>query len=620
MPAVHKLSAILLATTMLSTSPAYADNGDWRDTLINSWTSLMERWADLMEEMQAIVKQLASEQQQPTEPKPKPTETAKNEKQDKTDTTSGRTFDTQEKDKSKTDEAKKSDESTDEKQTAGDQKTGAEDKGDTEKADQTTGKQNKAEKTTKPKDRQPPDRKERIPPVGTLMPPAGSDDFVGGRGGNVIQVTNLNDSGTGSLRACVEADGPRTCVFRVAGTITLQTPIDIQNPNITIAGQTAPGGGILLRGTELPGSWDGDSSGVIIIRARDVKIQFLRIREGSGNFGSQEGRTVYLRGNDGNNKNIMLDHNSISWASDENVTVWGPNANILISNNLIGEGLMPHSMGLVVGANGNEGRGITGVDITKNFFIDNAGRNPFVLGAEQTVTDNLVYNWGYSRVEIRGGAEAVITGNVFKPGPDSHDTSHNFIHDDSAICPTDNCIDGSPSVTQSGNITLSGGDAGGSALPGELLPHVGASHRLDASGAWIPNRDPVDSRLIAQFQTNSGRIIDSENQVGGFPKIADGEPYADADKDGMPDEWETAHGLDPADPEDRNAQAKGLNGLTNLEAFLRGSSPESCQVAQPPTPEEMRMFCKGAALEGRPSLGALRLIPGPPRMSILTER
>ncbi|HLO14114.1 MAG TPA: hypothetical protein VK206_04735, partial [Anaerolineales bacterium] len=131
---------------------------------------------------------------------------------------------------------------------------------------------------------------------------------VGGRGGKVIEVTNLNDSGPGSLRACAAAQGPRICVFRTGGTITTQSEIVVTNPFLTIAGQTAPGGGITLRASQ---SYTGET---LVISTHDVIIRYVRFRAGASALANSVRRSLTL--NNGG-YNIILDHDSLSWATDQ---------------------------------------------------------------------------------------------------------------------------------------------------------------------------------------------------------------------------------------------------------------------------------------------------------------
>ena len=172
----------------------------------------------------------------------------------------------------------------------------------------------------------------------------GGAESAGGRGGRIIEVTNLNDTGTGSFRAACEASGPRIVIFRVGGIIEIKYKITLRNPFITIAGQTAPGDGILIKGNE------------IYIQTHDVIIQFIRIRLGRrDDFAEQEGDCIGIHSG---GYNVMIDHCSLSWANDENTSIWsGEDAahNITFSWNLIAEGLTYNhaSCGLIIGSDVN---------------------------------------------------------------------------------------------------------------------------------------------------------------------------------------------------------------------------------------------------------------------------
>jgi len=184
---------------------------------------------------------------------------------------------------------------------------------------------------------------------------------VGGRGGRVIEVTNLDGSGPGSLRAGCEASGPRTVVFRVSGLIDLAGKrIVIRQPYITIAGQTAPAGGITVKGHEL------------CIETHDVVVRFLRVRTGRNDaFGHQEGDGIALVSSCAN---VMIDHCSVGWANDENLQIWSgsdPTHHVTFSWNLIAEGLTyDHaSCGLIVGSH-RDAVGITDISIHHDLFLN----------------------------------------------------------------------------------------------------------------------------------------------------------------------------------------------------------------------------------------------------------
>jgi pectate lyase len=455
----------------------------------------------------------------------------------------------------------------------------------------------------------------------------GGATSVGGRSGSVLMVTNLNDSGAGSLRACVDASGARTCIFRVSGTISLSSPLVINNGSITIAGQSAPGGGIQISGKSMNKS-TADSA-LIKIYASDVVIRYLRLRVGSGAWTSEAGRATGYR----TGKRVILDHLSAYWSPDDIIEQWDqytgsiPITHYTVSWSIIAESFDGGGHGSILGGN-NSDSGITMVnhDYHHNYFVSNPARNPTVGIGQQVLANNIVYNWGIEEgTGMRGGNYVDIVNSIYRGGPSS-DTGSN--PDDIIYynCPGwSSCIDTrNPQIYVSGNIfhpngsatnpasdnwphvrgwdgvyfTLPGGyqrfsplaaetnpivlDTAAS-LPTSMLPTVGASQRLDCSGNLVNVRDAADTRVVGYYSTNGGSMITSETQVGGFPTIATGAtPCPDADLDGMPDTWENGMGLNPNLANDRNFDADG-DGFTNLEEYLGGLSPLSvCLLGYPP--------------------------------------
>ena len=237
-------------------------------------------------------------------------------------------------------------------------------------------------------------------------------ETVGGRGGRVIEVTNLNDSGSGSLREACEAEGARTVVFKVAGYITLNSPIYIMNPYITIAGQTTPEGGVTIKGNE------------IVVKSHDVIIRFLKLRSGKRATPSEpEGDSLSMLGKSEHPiYNNIVDHCSLSWAVDENVQIWStaPEADkaphdIAYSWNVISEGLNSHSMGLIVGSYENT-KDFRDIAIHHNIIAHNYARNPLIKVYSTKLVNNIIYNWGAYATGIKGGAHLDVIGNIYKAG------------------------------------------------------------------------------------------------------------------------------------------------------------------------------------------------------------
>ena len=261
-------------------------------------------------------------------------------------------------------------------------------------------------------------------------------ESVGGRRGKIIEVTNLHDSGPGSFRTAVSAPEPRIVVFRVAGTIEIKSRIDIQYPFLTVAGQTAPGDGILLKGTEEGGGQ------MLRIRTHDVILQYLRIRSGAHGKPGRGQINVSLspieaNGNQyGNVYNIILDHLSLSWTLDENLSihrnvpenqpqVWESYptiSNVSVQHCLIAEGLYPHSTGIQTGGERiardgksiyNGGMGVFNLSIHRNVFVNTSHRNPGLGSKSARVINNIMYNWSSKCAETHDAITVDWIGNYF---------------------------------------------------------------------------------------------------------------------------------------------------------------------------------------------------------------
>jgi hypothetical protein len=448
---------------------------------------------------------------------------------------------------------------------------------------------------------------------------------VGGRGGTVIKVTNLNDSGPGSLRNALEASGPRIVVFTVAGTITLNSQLRITNPYVTVAGQTAPGGGILISGANI-------STSPLYIGTHDVVLRYIRARKGVGT--SPGGDDAISTGAGGTVFNIVFDHVSTSWSSDENIEFWsnsGTMRDITVQDSIVAEGLRidsNHSTGLIAGSD-SMCDAIENVSIVRNLFLSNRNRNPYIKINNSRIINNIIYNWEWLATQASGGMVADIIGNLYKAGPDSGTRSEicwRLVSDWNGcnLGPA-----GNPSIYIVGNkgphqsnpagdqwntiLEQAGGTvANGWGWPGnpptqtrlnpafqrstpqpterypitidsvnnleaKLLATAGAAFRLDGNGNWVPNRDAVDTRLIREYVTNTGHIPMDEAEAGGFPTIATGTPYVDTDGDGMPDRWETRFGFNPNSSSDASFDYDN-DGYYNLEEFLNGTHPKDASA------------------------------------------
>ena len=400
---------------------------------------------------------------------------------------------------------------------------------------------------------------------------------AGGRGGRVVRVTNLNDSGPGSLRAAVEPDGPRTVVFDIGGTIRLASPLRIRRGRITLAGQTAPGGGITLRDHPL------------VIAADDVVVRYIRSRLGDES-GVEADAVSIERG-----RRIILDHISASWSVDETLSVgsrYDPPErgiyDVTVQWSLIAESL--NASGHAKGDHGYGSlvRGGHRAHMTfhHNLWATHRARMPRPGNYNPPAVDptgpffefrsNVFYDWGGSHSGYNADTESLSTyafvGNAYIPGPDSE--GRWAFEESNPLARAwfeENSMDG---VTPADPWAL----VKDSDRPGYRLdarpewavpappPAESAAVVLTRAGA-SRYRDAVDLRIISGIRDRTGRIIDSQSQVGGWPELEPGLPWVDGDGDGIPDDWERAHGLDPADPSDGPADRNG-DGWTNLEDWL----------------------------------------------------
>lgn len=433
----------------------------------------------------------------------------------------------------------------------------------------------------------------RDPPAGHADAPSDLPVFPGaegfgtrtraGRGGRVIAVTSLADRGPGTLRAAVDYPGPRTVVFKVGGTIRLKKFLMVNHPYLTIAGQTAPGDGILIRDVGL------------VIRSHDVLIQHIRVRPGAeGRVKPDRNDAIQILGphEGGGAHHVVLDHVSASWGEDETISTWYGPHDITISWSIISEGLNKsrhpkggHSAGLIVGD------GSTRVSVHHNLFAHQFMRSPlYTNGGLHDLVNNVVYNWGWLATDIndyKSNTRLNVVGNYYRRGANS---TGNY-----AVTINPDYGGGVPRLYVRGNYGPRRTDPGSdewslvsdgyekarpaparyrAPTPFDTPPVTtqDAAEALDlvlaGAGATKPVRDPVDARVVASVRDRSGAIIDSPEQVGGFPDMAGGAAAPrDSDGDGMPDEWENGAGLNPSDPTDGNRDQDG-DGYTNLEEYL----------------------------------------------------
>ncbi|TCT23121.1 hypothetical protein [Thiobaca trueperi] len=418
---------------------------------------------------------------------------------------------------------------------------------------------------------------------------------IGGRGGKVLFVSNLNDAGPGSLREALTLDGPRIIVFEVGGTITLQSPIVINKPFVTIAGQSAPGGGITLRMA------DTANGPAINIATHDIVVRFIRVRRGKPNKVECCDDSISISNETEKVHNVIIDHCSISWATDELFDVWYQAENITIQWSMLSEGLADLSSGAPWGKGPILGDQPTNISVHHNFFANNIQRNPEINllapdAANFELSNNIIYNWAHGAIGFQGGQANTqirinIIGNLFIPGPNYVDNRYEimiseknisaasvFVKDNigprrkSADEPDWNSVgilsDGQSYMKTPAPETFKKTERwSGSQHPISEIPSATlADQMLTKVGAVFPYRDDVDNRIINQLKNNTGKIIADPKDVGGWPNLPAGKPPTDTDRDGMPDEWEKAYGTDPTVND--SALEKSNNGYTNIEEYL----------------------------------------------------
>jgi len=411
---------------------------------------------------------------------------------------------------------------------------------------------------------------------------------LGGRGGQVLFVTNLHDSGPGSLRAAVETDGPRTVIFQVSGTITLESTLAIKKPYITIAGQTAPGGGICLKDRGLA------------IATDHVIVRHLRCRPGDNTESESDAISI------GAGQNIIVDHCSASWGVDETLSASSREGlgNVTVQWCLISESLNESAHHKGAHGYGSLIRGGWGNSYTfhHNLYAHHRARLPRPGNYNDQTEDpkgftldfrnNVIYNWGGSaagyNADGSNGTDSItrmnFVGNYYQPGPNSKGALAFSESTPSAQAYfAGNAMKGQvPDNPWSLVVFEKFSDAAqnryrrSTPVPAAPVSTDAAmkayKHVLADAGATLPQRDSVDTRVIAGVQKGTGRIIDDEQDVGAWPTLASAEAPKDTDRDGMPDSWERRHGLNRDDATDRNAD-NDQDGYTNLEEYLNGTTP-----------------------------------------------
>ena len=412
-------------------------------------------------------------------------------------------------------------------------------------------------------------------------------DAEGGRGGDVYHVTSLSNSGSGSLREGLSR-GNRTIVFDVGGIIDLTATLNARVGNVTIAGQTAPGDGITVRGYD------------VNLRGDNNIVQHIRFRAGDirKKTASRDGFTEDSF-NIGGRHNIV-DHVSASWGIDECLSAAYTGWDYLtVQHSFITEGLMRtrlfhgevdadhpgHSMGGLYVSNDGD----THVTLHHNLYAHNNSRNPGIgsKGRSQwaDIRNNILYNAGgtigYANSDTTLDTMAIHLNYVGNYGIMGASSTADVLFD----CDTEDHVRAFASgnffdANRNGRLDGSSSsalDGPHARVPEYVMPPVFTEsapdafiHVLDNAGARPWNRDSVDVRIVDSVRRQTGRIIDSQNDVGGWGTVAAGTRVVDGDRDGMPDAYERMVGTNPS-AADNNADANG-DGYTNLENYLHFAS------------------------------------------------
>lgn len=400
--------------------------------------------------------------------------------------------------------------------------------------------------------------------------------ITGGRGGSVLVVTNLNDDGPGSLREAIRKKGPRIIVFAVSGYIDLKSPLFINNPDVTIAGQTAPGDGITLRHYPLK------------VSTENVIIRYLRFRLGDVSKIEEDAISGIRQ------KNIIIDHCSVSWATDECASFYG-NENFTMQWCIISE-----SLNSSVHSKGDHGYGgIWGgrkATFHHNLIAHHNSRLPRFSGSASVPNapdelvdfrNNVIYNWMNNNTYGGEKGRYNVVNNYYKPGPSTKSSRKARILDPSVpygkFFVAGNVLEGFENITRNNKLGITN-SAADSALVSksfevELINEHSARQAFElvllGAGASLV-RDAVDRRIVeevkngtASFGKNKDGIIDSQNDVGGWPELKTVPAPTDSDNDGMPDDWEQKNRLNPNDASDA-ARYTLSKTYTNIEVYING--------------------------------------------------
>ena len=450
---------------------------------------------------------------------------------------------------------------------------------------------------------------------------------IGGRGGRVIAVTTLADSGPGSLREALTATEPRIVVFRTGGTIRLLSRITLTGTHsfLTVAGQTAPGDDIQIRGFD-----------IAFIGSHDIVLRYLRLRPDDDTPSFSSRAAIVFTGDSTSNKsyNIIVDHCSLYWGADETINLWNFVENVTFQWNM-NEGLVhdtcpsgssgcqfENSKSYILGTSAGNRANMKNITPHHNFMANSVQRNPLLQSnGPHHIINNLIYNWGdfgtailSTNPTINDGTAVNLIGNVYVDGPMTNDARFSIGVDGDLGVPTrppnppnyvyvSGNVGRSPLGAQATDWDLVGNGYDksnywrtqlpvsfqratawpNSAIPVSVTPTAQVIETVLAQlGANKPVRDTLDLRLIEDYRLLRGFVKRaSRPDLLDYPTLQGGTPPIDSDGDGMPDDWERRFGLNPNDASDGKLDANG-NGYTNIEESFNATIPtQTLNVACP---------------------------------------
>jgi hypothetical protein len=406
---------------------------------------------------------------------------------------------------------------------------------------------------------------------------------TGGRGYKVVHVTSLSDSGAGSLRDAM-SQGNRIVVFDVGGVITLASKLAAGGDNMTIAGQTAPGDGITVYG-----------NGTSFSSRKNIVVRFVRFRQGLAKDSAEGTKAVNLT----DAQNMIFDHVSVQWGRWDGFGITGDSSTVTVQDSIIGESIVPQKFGGLVDSADQ-------ITLARNLWIDNESRNPKFKANGQYI-NNVVYNWGGGGGLIGGHSSADwyedVINNYFIAGPANTGSFLSQYASTDRVFHQGNLVDVDRDGKLGGRAVADADFKGDTpptferaahnrpSVPVAVLTPQAAYESIAAQAGVCQRRDTVDRRLIDQLRSlgTSGAILageDGEAAVGGQPAVAQSQRPADfdTDRDGMPDDWESAHGLDPSNAADATADATG-DGYTNVEKYLNELASSACGGSPPMQPD-----------------------------------